>query len=41
MSRYPTPWQQFFYSGFKYRPTKELWNNRPVYKTNKAKWAKQ
>ncbi len=35
MNNYPTAWQQFLHSNFKYCPP------RRGFKTNKAKWAKQ
>lgn len=41
MTNLPTPWQQFYNSGGRYRPTKKFKNGKPHYKTNKAKWAKQ
>lgn len=41
MVNLPTAFQQFYNSGFKYRPSKKIRNGKVVYKTNSAKWAKQ
>ena len=43
---YPTDWQKFFHSGFKYRPPGSGYVDARgrffrSWKTNKAKWAKQ
>lgn len=41
MHHLPTAWQQFYNSGFRYRPILYWVGGMPNWKTNKAKWAQK